>query len=61
MISEVEKREGGSKSKEKGGGRRPGHGLWARQGVCLPCMFITIGPMKKLSAGGERGKREDMC
>ena len=24
-------------------------------------MFITVGPMKKLGAGGDRGKREDMC
>ena len=25
------------------------------------CMFITVGPIKKLRAGGGRGRREDMC
>ena len=35
MISEGEEREGGSKSKEKGGGR-PVHGSWASRGVFCP-------------------------
>ena len=35
MISEVEKGEGGSKSKERGGGR-PGHGSWASRGIFRP-------------------------
>lgn len=38
MISEVEKREGGSKSKEKKGGKeaRAGHGSWAGRGCVVP-------------------------
>ena len=41
MISEVEEREGGSKSKEKKGGRRPGYGSWASQGVFRPETFTN--------------------